>query len=140
MITRGRAANHLYVSVVGDGNPHAVIQPHSLHLRTAAELLEQILGRDASPHSATTLHREQHDPAARLGAAAARYLDALHLAAEHLTDPQVAASLDQVLSMVLAYAVSDGRLAVNPCGRRKPVARPGGRQTVPEPSAGSRTS
>jgi Phage integrase, N-terminal SAM-like domain len=27
-----------------------------------------------------------------------------------------------------------------PCGRRKPAARPGGRQTVPEPSAGSRTS
>ena len=48
-----------------------------------------------SPHSASTLHREQHDPAVRLGAAAARYLDALHLAAEHLTDPQVAASLDQ---------------------------------------------
>jgi hypothetical protein len=33
MITRGRAATHLHVSVVGDGNPHAVIQPDSLHLR-----------------------------------------------------------------------------------------------------------
>ena len=95
MITRGRAANHLYVSVVGDGDPHAVIQPDSLHLRTATELLEQILGRDASPHSATTLHRERHDPAARLGAAAARYLDALHLAAEHVAGPQVVVRLDQ---------------------------------------------
>jgi hypothetical protein len=109
MITRGRAANHLYVSVVGDGNPHAVIQPDSLHLRTATELLEQILGRDASPHSATTLHREQHDPAARLGAAAARYLDALHLAAEHVTDPQVAASLDQSADHLLKGLTSGAR-------------------------------
>jgi hypothetical protein len=93
--------------VVGDGNLHAVIQPDSLHLRTATELLEQILGRDASPHSATTLHREQHDPAARLGAAAARYLDALHLAAEHLTDPQVAASLDQSADHLLKGLTSE---------------------------------
>ena len=27
ILTRGRTANHLYVSVVGDGDPHAVIQP-----------------------------------------------------------------------------------------------------------------
>ena len=107
MITRGRAANHLYVSVVGDGDPHAVIQPDSLHPRTATELLEQILARDASPHSATTLHREQHDPAGRLGAAAARYIDALHLAAEHVTDPQVAASLDQSADHLLKGLTSE---------------------------------
>jgi hypothetical protein len=89
MITRGRTANHLYVSVVRDGDPHAVIQPDSLHPRTATELLEQILARDAPPQSATTLHREQHDPAIRLGAATARYLDALHLAAERLTGPEM---------------------------------------------------
>ena len=88
MLTRGRTANHLYVSVVGDGDPHAVIQPDSLHPRTATELLEQILARDASPQSATTLQREQQDPAVRLGAATARYLDALHLAAEHLAGPR----------------------------------------------------
>ena len=89
MLTRGRTANHLYVSVVGDGDPHAVIQPDSLHPRTATELLEQILARDASPQSATTLQREQQDPAVRLGAATARYLDALHLAAEHLAGPEM---------------------------------------------------
>ena len=27
MLTRGRTANHIYVSVVGDGDPHTVIQP-----------------------------------------------------------------------------------------------------------------
>ena len=71
-----------------------MIQPDSLHPRTATELLEQILARDASPQSATTLQREQQDPAVRLGAATARYLDALHLAAEHLAGPQVVANLD----------------------------------------------
>jgi conjugative relaxase-like TrwC/TraI family protein len=92
MLTRGRTANHIYVSVVGDGDPHTMIRPDSLHPRTATELLEQVLARDASPQSATTLHWEQHDPAARLGAAAARYLDALQLAAEHLAGPEMAAS------------------------------------------------
>ena len=95
MLTRGRTANHVYVSMVGDGDPHAVIQPGSVHPRTATELLEQILVRDATPQSATTLQREQHDPAARLGPAAARYLDALHLAAEHLAGPEVIANLEQ---------------------------------------------
>jgi hypothetical protein len=94
MLTRGRTANQLYVAVVGDGDPHAVIQPDSLHPRTATELLEQILARDASPQSATTLQREQQDPAIRLGVATARYLDALHLAAEHLASPQMVANLD----------------------------------------------
>jgi conjugative relaxase-like TrwC/TraI family protein len=89
MITRGRTGNQLYVSVVGDGDPHNVIQPDSLHPRTATELLGQILARDAAPESATTLQREQQDPAVRLGAATARYLDALHLAAERLTGPEM---------------------------------------------------
>ena len=68
---------------------HNVIQPDSLHPRTATELLEQILARDAAPQSATTVQREQQDPAVRLGAATARYLDALHLAA-----PRVVGNLD----------------------------------------------
>jgi hypothetical protein len=95
MLTRGRAANHIYLSVVGAGDPHTVIQPDNVHLRTATEMLEQILARDASPESATTLQREQQDPAVRLGAATARYLDALHVAAEHLAGPQAVANLDR---------------------------------------------
>jgi UvrD-like helicase C-terminal domain len=27
MVTRGRSANHIYVSVVGDGDPHTLIRP-----------------------------------------------------------------------------------------------------------------
>jgi conjugative relaxase-like TrwC/TraI family protein len=95
MLTRGRADNHVYVSVVGDGDPHAVLQPDNVHLRTATDLLEQILARDASPQSASTLQREQQDPAVRLGAATARYLDALYVAAEHLARPEMVANLDQ---------------------------------------------
>jgi hypothetical protein len=102
MLTRGRSANHVYLSVVGDADPHAVIQPDSLHPRTATEMLEQILARDAAPQSATTLQREQQDPVGRLGAAAARYLDALHLAAEHLAGPLVVANLDRSAERLLS--------------------------------------
>jgi hypothetical protein len=101
MLTRGRSRNHLYVSVVGDGDLHAVLQPDNVQLRTATELLEQILGRDGSPRSSSTLQREQRDPAVLLGAATARYLDALHLAAEHLAGPQVVANLDQNANRIL---------------------------------------
>ena len=101
MLTRGRTGNHLYLSVVGDGDPHNVIRPDTVHPRTATELLEQILARDAGAQSATTLYRDQQDPAARLGPAAARYVDALHLAAEHLAGPQVAAGLDRSAERLL---------------------------------------
>ena len=80
ILTRGRTANHLYLSVVGDGDPHSVIRPDGLLPRIATELHEQILARDATPQSASTVQREQQDTAARLAAAAARYLDAIHLA------------------------------------------------------------
>ena len=82
MLTRGRSANHIYVSVVGDGDPHAVIRPDTILPSTATELLEQILGRDGSPRSASTLLGEQQAPAVRLGESVARYIDALHMAAE----------------------------------------------------------
>jgi hypothetical protein len=94
-LTRGRAGNHVYVSLVGDGDPHAALQPDNIHLRTATELLEQILGRDGSARSASTLLCEQHDPAVRLGAATARYLDALYVAAEHVARPEMVANLEQ---------------------------------------------
>ena len=87
--------------MVGDGDPHNVIRPDTVHPRTATELLEQILARDAAAQSATTPYREQHDPAVRLGPAAARYLDALQFAAEHLVGPQVVAGLDRSAERLL---------------------------------------
>ena len=62
MLTRGRIANHLYLQVVGDGDPHSLIRPETVHPSTATELLEQILARDGAPRSATTLQRDQHRP------------------------------------------------------------------------------
>ena len=72
-----------------------MLQPDNVHLRTATDLLEQILGRDSSPRSSSTLLREQLDPAVRLGAATARYLDALYVAAERFARPEMVANLDQ---------------------------------------------
>jgi len=129
MLTRGRIGNHIYLSVVGDGDPHAVIQSGSLHPRTATELLEQILARDATPQSATTLQREQQVLAARLGAATTRYLDALHLAAEHLGGPQVVAALDRSAERMLsgltgepAWPTLRGRLLLLAAAGADPVA------------------
>ena len=95
MLTRGAAANHVYVAVVGDGDPHDVIRPESIHPPTATDLLEGILARDDTPTSATTFLREQDEPAPRLADAAARYLDALHVAAEDHIGPRAVAALDK---------------------------------------------
>ena len=94
MLTRGRLTNHVHVQVVGDGDSHTVIRPQNLHPETATDLLEQILARDDSPVSATTMLRDLADPATRLADAAARYADALHAAAEHHLGPHALAALD----------------------------------------------
>jgi len=66
MLTRGRAANHLYLQVGGDGDPHTIIRPDTVAPHTPTETLQQILTRDDAPTSASTLLRELSDPAARL--------------------------------------------------------------------------
>jgi hypothetical protein len=81
MLTRGRVANHVYLQVVGDGDPHSIIRPDTVAPRTPTETLQQILARDDTPTSATTLLRELSDPAARLYAAVQHYTDSLQVAA-----------------------------------------------------------
>ena len=88
MLTRGRHANHLYLQVVGDGDPHTLIRPDTLSPRTPTETLQQILARDEAPVSASTVLRELNNPAARLFQAVQRYTDGLHVAAEQLVGPQ----------------------------------------------------
>ena len=66
MLTRGRHANHLYLQVVGDGDPYSLIRPDTISPRTPTETLQQILARDEAPVSASTVLRELNDPAARL--------------------------------------------------------------------------
>jgi hypothetical protein len=95
MLTRGRAANHLYLQVVGDGDPHTIIRPDTIAPRTPTETLQQILARDEAPISASTLLRELNAPAAQLFQAVQRYTDGLHVAAEQLVGPQTVAELDQ---------------------------------------------
>ena len=95
MLTRGRHANHLYLQVVGDGDPHTLIRPDTISPRTPTEILQQILARDEAPTSASTLLRELNNPAARLLQAVQRYTDGLHVAAEQLLGPQIVAELDQ---------------------------------------------
>jgi hypothetical protein len=95
MLTRGRHANHLYLQVVSDGDPHTLIRPDTSSPRTPTETLQQILARDDAPVSASTLLRELSNPAARLFQAVQRYTDGLHVAAEQLLGPQTVAELDQ---------------------------------------------
>jgi conjugative relaxase-like TrwC/TraI family protein len=107
MLTRGRAANHLYLPVVGDGDPHAVIRPETVTPRTPAELLEQILARDETPTSATTLLRRLSDPAARLHDAVQRYTDGLKVAAEQLVGPQIVHALDGRADQIIPGLTSE---------------------------------
>jgi hypothetical protein len=95
MLTRGRHGNHLYLQVVGDGDPHTLIRPETVAPHTPTETLQQILGRDEAPVSASTLLHELNNPAARLFQAVQRYTDSLHVAAEQLLGPQTVAELDQ---------------------------------------------
>jgi AAA domain len=96
MLTRGRHANHLYLQVVGDGDPHSLIRPDIVSPRTPTEILQQIVARDEAPVSASTVLRELNSPAARLFRAVQRYTDGLHVAAEQLVGPQTVAELDRV--------------------------------------------
>ena len=100
-LTRGRHANHIYLQVVGDGDPHTVIRPQAVNPRTPTERLEQILARDDTATSATTLLRRLSDPAARLHDAVRRYADGLHAAAEQIVGPGIVDTLDSRAKQVI---------------------------------------
>ena len=107
MLTRGRAANHLYLQVVGDGDPHTLIRPDTVAPRTPTETLQQILARDDTPASATTLLRERSDPAARLYDAVRRYTDGLHVAAEQLLGPHIVEMLDARADQLVPHLTNE---------------------------------
>ena len=95
MLTRGRHANHLYLQVVGDGDPHTVIRADTISPRTPTETLQQIITRDDAPVTASAVLQDLNGPAARLFQAVQRYTDSLHLAALELVGPHTVAQLDQ---------------------------------------------
>jgi conjugative relaxase-like TrwC/TraI family protein len=107
MLTRGRAANHLYLRVVGDGDPHTLIRPETVTPRTPTELLEQILARDDTPTSATTLLRRLSDPAAQLHDAVQRYTDGLHAAAEQILGLAIVDTLDSRADQVVPGIIDE---------------------------------
>jgi hypothetical protein len=107
MLTRCRHANHLYLQVVGDGDPHSIIRPDTISPRTPTETLQQILARDEAPVSASTMLRELSDPAARLFQAVQRYTDGLHVAAEQLLGPQIVQTLDTRANQVVPHLTNE---------------------------------
>ena len=120
MVTRGRHANHLYLQVVGDGNPHSLIRPDTVTPRTPTEILQQILARDEAPVSGSTLLRELNDPAARLHDAVQRYSDGLHVAAEQLVGPQTGA----VTTLTSTFPDSPMNPRGRPCERTCSPSQP----------------
>jgi len=55
MMTRGRLANHAWLQVVDDGDDGTLIRPEGISPLTPTDVLEKILGRDASQASAPNL-------------------------------------------------------------------------------------
>lgn len=94
MLTRGRHANHVYLAVTGDGDPHQLVLPETNSPATATEILESILARDGSAVSASSAGRDAVAPAAQLHEAAMRYADAVLAGAEHLIDQQAIRELE----------------------------------------------
>jgi conjugative relaxase-like TrwC/TraI family protein len=107
MLTRGRHANHLYLQVVGNGDQHSLIRPETVAPCTPTEILQQILARDDTPTSATTLLRKLSDPSARLFEAVQRYTDGLHVAAEQLVGPQIVQMLDGQADQIVPELTSE---------------------------------
>ena len=136
MATRGRTANHLYLQVVGDGDPHSVIRPEHIRPATAVDILEAILARDDAARSATTAHRDLHDPAVRLGDATARYHDALHTAAHDIAPPELVERIDEAAEQISAGLTGEPAW---PDAARPPAAA-ARRRPRPHPAAPGRGS
>ena len=103
MVTRGRTANHIYLAVVNDGDPHSLIDPDTVTPPTPTDLLIRILARDEASVSASTAVAQQADPAVRLGDATARYADALLVGIEQTADPDVLARIDATADTGLSW-------------------------------------
>ena len=61
-VSRGRTANHLYIAVGGDVEPHRILHTDPQE-PTATDILQRVLSRTSLPVSATTV-RAQHERAA----------------------------------------------------------------------------
>ena len=128
-LSRGRTANHLYLTTVSDGDPHSIITPAAVHPPTATDLLIAMLDRDGTQTSATSARRALDDPAEQLHAAAARYADAQRFAATHRLGPAAAEALENAaeqlhpgLTAAPAWPTLHGHLALLALGGADPIA------------------
>jgi conjugative relaxase-like TrwC/TraI family protein len=62
MVSRGRTANHMYVAVGDDGDPHGILQT-DLYEPTIADVLQRVLARSSLAASATTVRRQEQTAA-----------------------------------------------------------------------------
>jgi DNA primase catalytic core len=149
-MTRGRAANHVYLVTASDGDPHNVVKPEALFPPTATDILTAILDRDQAQQSAASATRELADPATLLHEAAARYHDALGLAAEQVIGTDTLTALDKAadqmrpgLTQAPAYPTLRSHLALlavdgtSPIELLRAVAGPAAREldTARDPAA-----
>jgi len=126
-MTRGRHANHVYLSTAGDGDPHSVITRDALLPPTAVDLLTRLLARDGSPVSASSQGRALADPATRLRADADRYHHALATAVEDYLGPAKLTAIDQAADIAVpgltrceAYPTLRAHLALLAIGGHNP--------------------
>jgi DNA primase catalytic core len=127
-LTRGRHANHLFLTTAGDGDPHSVITRDALLPPTAVDVLTRVLARDGAPTSATSQARALTDPAALLACAADRYYDALNTAAEERLGLEALKAIDTAadaavpgLTTQAAYPVLRAHLALCAVAGRDPA-------------------
>ena len=74
MLSRGRTANHLYLQVVGDGDPHTVIRSEAVTPRTPTSCSNRSWTATTPPLQPRRSSAVS-DPAARLHDAVQRYTD-----------------------------------------------------------------
>ncbi len=127
-LTRGAAANHIYVPTALDGSEASFWTEPGLMPRTAIEVLLGIFDRDATQISPLTELRDALDPHHRLGPAVDIYLDALGLAAEHALGhaalDRIDAAAEQLwpgLTDTAAYPILRQHLATIALSNRDPI-------------------
>ena len=127
-LTRGRHANHVFLPVAGDGDPHSLVTREALLPPTAVDVLSRVLARDDAPTSATSTVRELDDPATQLHDSAGRYRHALTVAAEERLGATGLAAIDAAadaavtgLTMQDAYPALRSQLALCALAGRDPA-------------------
>ncbi|NIH69219.1 conjugative relaxase-like TrwC/TraI family protein [Modestobacter marinus] len=127
-LTRGRHANHVFLPITGDGDPHSLITRDALLPPTAVDVLSRVLARDDAPTSATSTVRELDDPAKQLHASAGRYHHAVTVAAEERLGSAGLAAIDTAADAAVpglttrdAYPVLRAHLALYAVAGRDPA-------------------